>query len=761
MKTNSVKTFLKSGWKKGIDTQNDVFGDEDFNAFRELTNFILEPGGTLVPRPPFRQRAVVDTNTQGMLYARGVFYVFAKLGDTVAAHSGMPASILYFDPPEYTSTWTLLDQGVYQNAPYAIIRHTYTSSRFASRIFLHVWDGKPGLPTYSQDPFGPFDWGPNGLPTDSYGSTNRNTTWKDYTPVSNTAVERIFMSGVNGNHYFSGIGRARVWNPYDAATIEKVGLPYYFYGRNDGSINSMLIPEPFSYMAVLGKYASYVGEQLNGDGTWTKLIESDPYGGGFGGPGYFKIATALAPWANAVSEVTRVYFPSIDNTLFRLRVNVLPEIAIVSGATLNPDGATVVGAGTITYEGAVYTSTALLKSSLSNSNTYYVGVRMVGGVAVGYAWNITDTTIQQGALRYGFYILATVAVDGGGGLTTTVFQYPNLKQESWYVQKHNTNLNYWAGSTETGFLNSSSHDVTGQNITAVQAVKNRLMICYSQDTQLWAVDAAAANNSFIDRYDFGTVNQTTLFYNRPVICTQRGIRAFDLTGLNFQSLEDMNIGEAVQNLGKINVISCTFWPWFGSYVAFCKLSETANFAVGAKLPMDSVFRGDEDKYGFLILSYSKEAEVACWSWCPVEGLTDIYAKMVTVDSSLYVRSGNKIYNFDADPSLSDGLRITDDITGAPFVCRFITQFANMGRPGTFKRLVSINFMGTGKCTFQHFMNPWQDNAEAEVGAQITEMNIGKRKAPLSGTGVGLSLMCTTETGARVIGFTVDYVPLGK
>lgn len=759
------------GWKVGFDTKNMLFSEGGFTGFRELINCLIDAGGSIVPRPPVATAGRVSGQSDGLLYYSGALYSFVPAGTIIPDSS--PAKPLFFDIPEQCSrSYEVVEHGVFQNAPYALIKHTRVSqfgfipTRVTSLLKLHVWDNKVGHPTYVQDPFAPADWSGGAYPTYSYGIGTPGA-WTDHTPVSAESASRVFISRTDADIGFCGIGRLRTWNPYDAATIEKQGLGYYFMGDcaspSAGIRASIVIPEPYSYLTSADKYAGYIVEKLAPNGSWTKVAEDAT------------MITAVTPdWINAGAvQATRVSVPgTTEEDLLRIRVCVTPEVSILTGCTLNPVAGTIVGAGSVLFEGTTYTSTALV-TPLAASATLYVGVKItISGstiTAAGFSVSTTDVTpsgiTRYGTNRYLTFILATITTDGAGNLlTTTNFLYPNIKNDAWYTQKHNDNINYWAGIGETGALLTSTKEPQGNRVTALQAVKNRMCVCFPQSTQLWDIGAAASQNAFIDRYDFGTTDQTTLFYNRPVICTERGIRAFDLTGLNYQSLEDLNIGERVQALGRIKVKACSFWPWYGSYVAFCELSQTDRYAFDAKLPADSPLQGSSVKYGFLILSYSKEAELAAWSWNPVEGLTTLYRKMAAVGDRLYFRSGDIVYFLNAN-SIGDN---TDSVTGGVFVQRALTQYSHVGKPGAVKRTLFVSKSGPGKMRARPLMAPYvvppamPDNVPFP-GHLVSGETSSKRKIPFTNTGTALSVeMRSIDAAGMVVdSLSVDYKTLGK
>ena len=192
----------------------------------------------------------------------------------------------------------------------------------------------------------------------------------------------------------------------------------------------------------------------------------------------------------------------------------------------------VVQAASIRYEQNLQTSSAVLSASLAPSSSYYVGASANGST------NFKLTSGQMTGLeRYQLRIASLVTTDGSGTVvSSSPVVYGVDALTPWYTARHQRNLDYWAGINEAAFINSGTHDSGGSNVTSMTAIKNRLAIFYAQSTQLWQVDPAPTQCAFIDRYAFGSKYPSTNFYNRPLIYTQRGFRAFDLQGLNFQSL---------------------------------------------------------------------------------------------------------------------------------------------------------------------------------------------------------------------------------
>lgn len=447
-------------------------------------------------------------------------------------------------------------------------------------------------------------------------------------------------------------------------------------------------------------------------------------------------------------------------------VQVLPSAPLAAGTTLNarlviPTGivleflaaGVVLSAATITYELASQTSAVLISASLLPSDTAYVGIAANG--SLNHISTAAGTPLT-GLQRYQLRIVGTVTTDGGGNVTATApFAYGSDALSTWYNQRHLANLDYWSGENEAGFINTSTHDTSGSGVTGLMAIKNRMAVFYQESTQLWQVDADPVNNAFIDRYAFGTRYAAANFYNRPLIYTQRGFRAFDLQGLNFQSLEDVNVGEPLQYLGGFQVSSATFWPWHGSYAAWTTITGTKEYATKAGLPPDSIFYQDTIA-GITILSFSKESAISAWSFNPVVGLTAVEA-VIADDERLYLVQGQSIYYLD---SLATAFRDATDPVGQPAYQTSVNwHLWNFGNTSGSLRMLHVDLAQVGKSTARCSTTPWRPQYEAK-GPTTLGITVGMKRVPLrvNGRAFALHLLTTDESGWNLQSLSYEFIP---
>jgi hypothetical protein len=470
----------------------------------------------------------------------------------------------------------------------------------------------------------------------------------------------------------------------------------------------------------------------------------------------------LSVYFNGAKQVEGVGYNLVNNAG---TAYVVPTTGLAIGTTLNARlvvpldtliefiaPSVVLAAGTVRYEQAIQNSSAVLVSSLAPSSTYYVAATANG--VIGYKLTSSPWT---GLERYQLRIVGTVTTDGAGAVSaTTAFQYGSDALTTWYVARHQLNLDYYAGENEGGFINSGTHDNSGTNVTGMVAVKNRLAIFYAQSTQLWQVDPAPINCAYIDKFLFGSRYEGVNFYNRPLIYTQKGFRAFDLQGLNFQSLEDVNIGEPIQQLGKFTLTASTFWPWRGSYIAAATLTGTAAYAAFAKLPANSIFWQDTIQC-FAYLTFSKESEISAWAILTVAGLTAVET-MIADDNRVYCLQGNQIWYFDDNISaFTDGLNGVSQPTGAA-----AWHLVPMGGDTKSVRLLHLDIIKDGKAQFNTSTMPWNASRETP-GPIVSATTVGRLRVPLRSTGRAASLRLLTNDPAGVVvqSVSIEFMPLGR
>ena len=450
---------------------------------------------------------------------------------------------------------------------------------------------------------------------------------------------------------------------------------------------------------------------------------------------------------------------------------VLPAAPLAIGTTLNaqlivPVGIliefqspnAVVGAATATFELNSVVTNAVLVSSLAPSSVYYVGISVNGSPA----FFLTSATIT-GLQRYQLLIVGTVTTNLSGQIISTVpFQYGPQALTAWYNARHQNNLDYWSGLDEAGFLNSSTHDSSGTNITTMVAIKNRMLICYGQKAQLWQVDPNPANNGFLDEEDFGTAFPGVKFFDKGMIYSQAGFIAYNLLGISFQALKDIYIGEQINSIGTFALQAACFWPLQRAYVCFGHLTNCAQYAEYAELPADSPLWSAGGVYGFFYLTFSEESQIAAWSFHIVAGLTSV-SKIIALNNRVYLLSGQQIWYFDTlNTTFLDGAQ--GAVAGAGTVS--YRGDANwplvpLGGSGSV-RLLHMDMIKQGIVEVQVAVMPWNGGQEIP-GPFSRYIEMGRLRVPLRCTGraVAARLLTTDPAGMVLKSIRYEYMKLGR
>lgn len=262
-------TWDLSEFNGGIDLRDGLFS-ENQTRFRELVNCWIDKGRKLRRRPPCLQvDGDLDAASQGLLAIDGVYYTIAKKGDTII-HTGAVAALvqtLYFDAPDYTTTWTLLAAGIFDGYAAVYIRHTFPSTQYASFVALHVWDGLVFAPTWVQDPYFPGSFSP------SIADVTDQQFDAGFTPAFGLGVSKVWSSTLRGNTQCSRTADARVWNQRTDDSLLQDG-EHWCYIVPEGNLGawSYVVPRNADWMGIDGRWAYYVLE-YDDDGEWIPMEE--------------------------------------------------------------------------------------------------------------------------------------------------------------------------------------------------------------------------------------------------------------------------------------------------------------------------------------------------------------------------------------------------------------------------------------------------------------------------------------------------------
>jgi hypothetical protein len=331
----------------GLDLRSRIFAKRV--SFRKLRNFYVNNGKKLVRRPPLLSAGFFDAKCQGAIKLNGKIYAIAKKGDSIT-HTGAAAALvttLYFDNPDYCTTWQLVRARVFNGQVQALIRHTFPGLTVTSRLFWHAFDGKALKPTYVEDAHCPTSWTPS-LPLHDFGQGTAGSFF-DYTPGVGAGASRAWIARPDGEMQLSKLSNTRRWNTRSLDNVLRVGEEWYFILPNTGAgIRTFVVSSPFSELAEDRKWSAYVLEYLDATGTWQKFLEDATT------PTVDKHywPTNVASRFGGADEIQlKVYWAGASDTIVRFRLIAgKPPVSIVSGCEISGSSSTSVIADGTNYQ---------------------------------------------------------------------------------------------------------------------------------------------------------------------------------------------------------------------------------------------------------------------------------------------------------------------------------------------------------------------------------------------------------------------------
>lgn len=808
--STQIKTWDQVDFSGGLDLRWGAVSDQ-LNSQRIRKNLRSGKGKNPVRRPPCLDvGGDASAATQGLLIYGGRFYVFGKRGDVITHTGGVLSLVteLLFDAPEYTGAWELIEYGVHESAPWALIRHEGDAGR---QTFLHVWDGLLYEPTYVLDPEfpGSYSNGPDDLAGQIYSP--------DFTGAAAVAVSKLWVSNPGGNVQCCRTADARVWNQRDEASLKVDGEHYCFrVPGGAGGLRSFAVPRPAADLALDGRWAYYVLEKAVGS-AWVPLEEVA------GIPGANDTwAPASAPrWDAPDRIVVQIRWPSPDSGLIRLR--------LVAGSTNveivgNKPAVTITGAGltrTLSigpsdyrYRGGDKVSDPGAEFTISQGRSYLVAVGpgttglwdLAGGFPSGWerekrriiqkiVWGAAETEPNYTT------ITGTVAVViGNPGITGTatkflteleVDNYVLINGERKKVTALASNLaataesnfaanagpvsimrwtdpaylyayeidvdSQWfteilldyidrAGAEDAVTIASRTHDRKGGLVSAIGEQFNRLIVCYPESIQSWSVDQATNATAHLATLNFGTGAQQ---HPSPVPFYEAVAVALDVTERAVYVSGVNNDTLKDNNIGE--KLEGLPFPQVRSACHWPDLGELV--VAGTRLDGSTVF---------LALDYSKESKIDCWNEWDVVGLGTVdLSSLQPSQKRLYFRSGTKIRYFDGEATL---FRDAGEVEGNAFLSDMLTPLNQFKQPNTVKAMkyFDINQVGACNVSFEFAQVADVDGYNA-VGPVLDNRahagpTFGIARRPLTGASeaIAVRLQSRSERGWELRQFALTY-----
>jgi len=231
----------------------------------------------------------------------------------------------------------------------------------------------------------------------------------------------------------------------------------------------------------------------------------------------------------------------------------------------------------------------------------------------------------------------------------------------------------WTAVSDAGFLAAGLYAKGSDQVTAIGPFqKSGLAVFFSDNSQIWSVDANPANISLLDNIEgIGTL------YHRaagPVsrdlfFLAQNGFRSMSLISLT-DNLQDNDVGSAVDKLVKAQIVASDdpislYYPLLGQF--WCINGSTV-----------------------WAYTFSRTSKISAWSKFTLPFTID---DATVLNQQLYVRTGNDVYR------VSDSV-FKDGISNIPLVD--VQMFFQDGKkPGVLKQFTGVDTICTGQPTVSY------------------------------------------------------------
>ena len=802
-----VETITFEDLGGGVDRSEGLV-TRDARKLYSADNYYVTSGRKLRRRPPNRKDAgQIAANVQGYAYLNGQDIVVAKRGDTVT-HTivGAPITTVYFDAPEGSDAWDLVELMVFNEQIIALIRHNFPGSLAAPwRNFLHVWDDK--RPTYVTDPACPTSWSTS-FPLHPYGK-GENGEYRNYRPRMIVAGERLAITMPNGDIAFSGAYAPRIWNQRSASDILANGEMWYAILGNSGGNHEVIVPVPFFDLIQASKYAAYVCEYLT-NGEWrqyrevTILVNLGDYT-------LQAIPNRFDPLGAPETKLTLTL--GADGTVVRFRALARPAATILSGLYPVPDG-TVVG-GILTHEGADHQiGTYQAGAGMTTGDDYQIAVAVPGApiaiptVALGgfasqalngqqrYWSRIIAVAEAASATAFTYAITGTVTVaaastrDVGVGTTFT-----DDLQVGRQVEVNGERRIVKAVAGDTLLEVDAPFTAAAAGVTALADIRYRYAADVGDSGNEWyagreaaaafeqagADDALVLASSLSD--DSGGIpvalaamqNRLLVQYPSVLQSWSTGPSAKD----DFRLLSVMGQGAGVNTrpqpvlidgfAGLPTVAGPRLFAPSGNNKDYIEFQPVGDKLKGIPLPdlqravwwprlrvwLECAATGGGQIF---VLSVHRDKPVMAWTTWSLPGITNIDAMFVRGEV-LVIVSGRDRYRIDPDdPVYADD----NDGTGTPYASTARWLYNTLGHPNKNKKLIRCEIAQVGKARLSIFMNPRALTEEA-IGPTASGYTMGLQRVPLAvmGPGVGVALHSTDVNGHEIESVGFDYQLLNR
>jgi hypothetical protein len=800
-----IKTLLYEDFSAGIDLREGPIV-RDSRKFEDLENCLITFGRKLIRRMPFEQlEGELDALSQGIGYLNGRYIAIAP-ADSSISHTivGIPITTLYFDLPEYTSDWEVLDSTILNEVVVVAIRHTFPGGAVTSRIMLHVWDGV--RPTWVDDPACPTNWTPS-LPLNTFDTADA-TSFKDYTPRLAVVADKLHMPHPSGDTAFSAVNRPRVWSDRDANDILDNGRWWYFITPPGTTPFSFTLPIPYNDLIQEKKYAAYVAERLFDNGSWRQFREVPS----ITMSGDYTVEPVANRFDAAKPDETLItcQWANPGGKIIRFRALARPAVTVTAGCVLTPSGG--ITGGALDIEGASHPMSPVAISGLSADTFYYVLAIAPGApipIANTYEGGIGSMPLN-GQQRYWSRIIAVAETDGTGNAFS--FDYTGtVDVTTGQISVEGSGTSFLSeaipGETvriggeariidavvsDTRMVTKIAWSVTESGVIPLRDVTYDYAHEVGDSGNLWYAQRDTEASFVLAGADNAGVLNTSLYdpsgsvpialgaaQNRLLVQFAESLQLWGVQpdpALNAH-LATMAVGAGHNTSPRAALVDgYIVLPTHAGPRMFApdgqnkdyinevqigdliyKRVKTVDFSAAAWWPRYRAFvtcaqEQDGENVDLWVFAYHPKDKTTAWSRFTIDGLTRVDRLFVAQDT-LYILSDHTLWRAQPDALV---FRDSGEVAGEAYESRARWLFNDFGAPTKNKKLLTIDISQEGTSRVLLYSSPVL-STDATTGPDVEGLTIGKQTVQLGllTPGVALEIISQDEAGHSLdfVGFT--------
>lgn len=346
------------------------------------------------------------------------------------------------------------------------------------------------------------------------------------------------------------------------------------------------------------------------------------------------------------------------------------------------------GAGTISHANALFQANKLVRSSGS------LAVQEIHYADVFNGFMYVSARYSDNSVKHHYLDGASVTEVTDVNCPHTI-QVIKIASKLWAVNASGDAVRYcatnaprdWTTANDAGFLPVGLQQSGSYNATALGFYTNRLVVFFSDSSQIWQVDVDPAKNAFLQSVDVGSV----LPYSHAnmsgdvFFLSSGGVRTITRQDVT-TNLIDADVGSPIDR----ELIKNTF--------------------INTNAARAQYYRGGGQYWLYagnkaVVYTFSRTSGVSAWSVYEFPFNIDY---MDELNAELYMRTGNDVYKLDRE-------EFTDD--GEPFEVNIELAYLDFKSPGVLKHIYAMDTVVTGTCDISHRYDP--RNTELVTNPPVT------------------------------------------